>query len=315
MVSKPGKSMEGHTIRATSVDACGRVVYGESSQAVSEGFISVAWTANTSDVAEIVQENARGQRCIYRRAKTSLTGYTVTITFCEVDPELFSLITGQRVYLDANGDAVGFAINTDVDLGDRGFALEVWTGSPPSEDGCTNPNAAGRWGYFLAPFLKGGLLGDYSVENGAINFTIQGATTEDGNAWGVGPYNVMLDGAGQPAPLNTPLLAKDHKLMIWVEVAPPEAFYGTRPVLDPSTTALTALAVTEGTGPTEAVFAFTGSTADGPVWIDFGDGQWDYVANGTTGSTHSYATNGTYTARASSNGRTWVTSQVVIPFP
>lgn len=315
MASKPGKAMEGRTIRATSIDACGRVVYGESSQAVSEGFITVAWTANTVDTAEISQENASGKRCIYRGAKTSLSGYSVTITFCEVDPELFSLITGQRVYLDANGDAVGFAISTDVDLGDRGFALEVWTGSPPSEDGCTNPNAEGRYGYFLAPFLKGGLLGDYTVENGAINFTIQGATTQDGNAWGRGPYNVMLGGANQPAPLIEALRPRDHKLMIWSEVAPPAAFYGTRPVLDPSTTAITAVVAAEGSAPTEADFTFTGATADGPVWIQFGDDEWDYVADATTGASHQYAEDGTYTVRASSNGLTWVTTQVVIPFP
>ncbi|QUE25324.1 major tail protein [Microbacterium phage Fizzles] len=313
-MSKIGKSMEGHTIRATSVDGCGRVIYGEASQGVSDGFISVAWTANTVDTAEISQENARGQRCIYRRAKTSLTGYSVTITFCEVDPELFSLITGQRVILDANGNAVGFAINTDVDLGERGFALEVWTGSPPSEDGCTNPNAQGRWGYFLAPFLKGGLLGDYSVENGAINFTIQGATTEGGNAWGVGPYAVTLNAANQPGPLLEALLPNDHKQLIWVEVAPPEAFVGTRPVLDPTSTAISAIVVAEGGSPTEADLTFTGATAD-PVWVDFGDGTWDYVADATQGASHVYAANGTYVVRASTNGLTWVTSTAEIPFP
>lgn len=314
MVSKPGKAMQGYSSRVTSVDACGRVIYGESSQAVSEGFVSVAWTANTTEVAEISQENARGKKCIYKPARQNFASYSVVMTFCEVDPEYFSLVTGQRVFLDGNGDAVGFAISSDVDLGDRGFGLEVWAGSPPTAEGCSNPNAQGRYGYFLAPFLQGGILGDYTIENGAINFTITGATTQDGTAWGVGPYPVMLGATDLPGPLTQSLESKDHKLMIWTEVAPPEAFYGTRPVLDPSTAAITAVVATEGGGPTEATFAFTGATAATPVWIEFGDGSWDYVANGSLGSSHSYATNGTFTARASSDGETWVSTSVVIPF-
>lgn len=314
-VSKPGKAMQGRSSRVTSIDACGRVVYGESSQAVSEGFVSVAWTANTTEDAAIEQQNAAGKRCIYKPARTNFASYSVVMTFCEVDPEYFALVTGQRVFLDGNGDAVGFAISSDIDLGDRGFALEVWAGSPPTADGCSNPNAQGRYGYFLAPFLQGGILGDYTIENGAINFTITGATTQDGTAWGAGPYPVMLDGTGTPGPLTQPLQSKDHKLLIWTEVAPPEAFYGTRPVLDPATTGITAVVPTEGAGPTEAEFAFTGATADKAIWIEFGDGTWDYVPDGTDGASHTYDVNGTYTVRATSNGKTWVTASVVIPFP
>lgn len=314
MASTGRKAMRGRLARVTRVDACGRVVYGDDSQAVSKGWISAAWTANTAEVAAIEQDNANGEPLIREPAKTRQTGFTLSMTFGEVDPEFFSLVTGQRVYLDENGDAIGFAINTDVDLGDRGFALEIWAGAPTDANACLDPNAQGTYGYFLAPFLKGGILGDYTIENGAVTFTIQGATTQDGNAWGVGPYNVMLNG-GVPSPLLTPLEANDHKLLIWVTVAPPAPFYGTRPVLDPDSTAITAVVVTEGAGPTEAEFTFTGAGAD-PVWIDFGDGEWDYVEAGTSGASHTYATNGSYPVRASSNG-TWVTASapVVIPFP
>lgn len=312
MASQGRKAMRGRLARVTRVDACGRVVFGEDSQAVSKGWISAQWTVNTTESAAIEQENANGDRCIYEGPKTSFTGYTLTMTFCEVDPEFFSLVTGQRVYLDEDGNAIGFAISSDIDLGDRGFGLEIWAGSPRDSTGCLDPNAQGTYGYFLAPFLKGGVLGDYTVENGAVTFTIQNAVTQDGTAWGKGPYNVMLN-AGVASPLLTPLEENDHKLMIWVAVAPPEPFYGTRPVLDPTSTAITAVVATEGASPTEATFTFTGAGAD-PVWIDFGDGTWDYIPVGTTGSSHVYATNGTYQVRASSNN-TWVTTPVVIPFP
>jgi len=315
MGSIPGKAMQGYSSRVTRVDACGRVVYGEASQAVSEGFVSVAWTANTTEVAEIAQENARGRRCLYKPAETKFASYSVVMTFCEVDPEYFGLVTGQRVILDAFGNAVGFAISSAVDLGERGFGLEVWAGSPPSEEGCTNPNAQGRFGYFLAAFMKGGILGDYTIENGAINFTITGATTQDGTAWGVGPYPVQLDALGNPGPLIQPLQNKDHKVMIWTEVAPPAPFYGTRPLLDPSSTSITAVVATEGGSPMEASFEFTGGAADAPVWIEFGDGTWDWIADGTTDAVHVYEEEGTFQVRASSDGKTWRTTSVVIHFP
>lgn len=312
MASKGYTAVKGRRVRVTRVDACGRPVFGEDSQAVSKGFISAAWTANTIESDEINQTNASGERCIYEPAEPELTGYTLEIQFCEVDPELFALVTGQSVYYDGNGDAIGFSINTKISLTDRAFALEIWAGAPAG-DACADPNAQGSYGYFLAPYLKGGILGDYTIENGAVTFTISGATTRDGNQWGVGPYNVMLN-EGVPGPLIQPLDPNDHKLLIWVNVAPPELFYGTRPVLDPASTVLTAVVATEGGTPTETTFAFTDATADTPVWIDFGDGTWDYVADGTDGSSHTYAANGTYTVKASTNG-TWITTTVVIPWP
>lgn len=312
MATKARGAVRGRRLRVTRLDGCGRVVYGDASQAVSKGFVSVGWTANTIQTDEVNQPNASGDRCIYEAPETKLTGFTLNMVFCEVDPELFSLVTGQRVYLDENGDAIGFAVNTDVDLSGQGFALEVWAGAPAG-DACLDPNAQGEFGYFLAPYLKGGILSDYTIENGAVNFTITGAVTRDANQWGSGPYNVMMN-AGVPSPLLEPLQANDHKLLIWVTVAPPEPFYGTRPVLDLDATAITGVTAAVGGGPSEAAFTFTGATAGTPVWVDFGDGEWDYVADGTTGATHTYATNGTYTVKASSNG-TWVTTDVTIPFP
>lgn len=311
MASKGYQAIRGRRIRVTRVDACGRPVYGEDSQAVSKGFITVNYTANTIESDEINQTNAAGETCIYEPSEPSLTGYGVEITFCEVDPELFSLITGQEVYLDANGDAIGISVGTDISLADSAFALELWAGSPVG-DACLDVNAQGTYGYFLMPFLKGGIIGDLAVENGAVTFTITGANTRDGNAWGVGPHNVMMSGAN-PAPLITPLSSKKHLLLIWVTLAPPELFYGTRPVLDRADTAISAVVAVEGGSPTEADFTFTGATASAPVWIEFGDGTWDYVENGTLGASHTYAENGTYTVRASSNG-TWVTTSVTIPF-
>ena len=311
MASKPKTYLRGRRIRATRLDACFRPVYGEDSQAVTKGFVSVGYTANTVDSDEINQTNASGEICIYEPSQPSLTGYTVEIVFCEVDPEMFSLITGQEVYLDGDGNAIGFSVGTDIDIAESRFAFELWLGTKAS-DVCSDPNAQGDYGYLLLPALQGGIVGDFTVENGAVNFTITGATTRDGNQWGNGPYNVMMVG-GVPAPLLTPLSPKKHLLLIGTTVAPPEPFAGTRPLLDPEATPITAVVGVEGSSPTETDFTFTGGSTD-PVWIEFGDGTWDYILEGSTGASHVYAANGTYQVRASSNN-TWVTTTVTIPWP
>lgn len=301
--------VKGRRIRLTRLDGCGRPVFGECSTAVSKGFISVAFTANTIDTDEINVTNAAGERCVYEPAETSLSGYTLEITFCEVDPDLFALATGQPVV--ANGDnTIGFDIDTQLDLQGQGFSLELWAGAA-NTDACATEGAQGSYGYLLVPFLKGGIVGDFTVENGAVTFTLTGATTRDGNAWGVGPYNdIMLDGDGDPGPMVVPIGTTIALRTILTDVTPPEAVCGCRPLLDPDVEPLESISAVVAL----LVATFTPEPDDlvAPVWYDFGDGTWDYLAPGAMGATsHTYAAAGTYTARASSNG-VWVSTTVVI---
>lgn len=302
--------VRGRRIRVTRLDGCGRPVFGEASSVVSKGFISVAFTANTTQTDEINVTNAAGEVCVFEPAETTLTGYGVEIQFCEVDPELLALITGQDVYVDAFGNVVGFKVNTKVDLEGQGFALELWAGAGNS-DACATEGAQGSYGYLLLPYLKGGILGDFTVEGTNVTFTISGANTRDGNNWGVGPYtDVMLTSGSVPGPLVEALDSDDHLLTIITQVAPPEALCGTRPLLDPEATPITAIA---GVATGLDVDFDTTPAATSSVYWDFGDGTWDYVAAPGDAS-HTYAQPGTYTARASTNG-TWVTTTVTVTGP
>jgi hypothetical protein len=300
--------VKGRRIRVTRLDSCGRPIYGDDSQVVSKGFISVAFTANTTESDEINVTNAAGETCVYEAAVTSLVGYGLEIAFCEVDPELFALVTGQPVVLGADGNTViGFDVDTKISLDNSNFALELWAGSPTG-DACSTEGAQGAYGYLLLPFLKGGILGDFTVENGAVTFTLTGANTSEGNSWGVGPYDdIMLDNSATPAPgpMATPVSTSIALRTIVTDLAPPEAACGARPLLDPSITPITSAAATV-TG-LSAALTVTPPSA-GPVQWDFGDGTWDYVdAPGDT--THVYDTAGTYQVRASNNG-TWITTPV-----
>lgn len=313
-VTKCLSLVKGRRIRVTRLDSCGRPVFGDDSQVVSRGFISVAYTANTTESDEINVPNASGEVCVYEPSVTSLVGYGVEVTFCQVDPELLALVTGQNVVLAADGTTVvGFDIDTKIGLENSNFALELWAGSPAG-DACSTAGAQGSFGYILLPFVSGGILGDFTVENAAVTFTITGANTKEGNSWGVGPYDVMLDGSvsPQPAKMATPVSTTAALRTMIVDLAPPADACGARPLLDTTLPALTSIAGVEGDTDMEANFTTTPAST-GPVWYDFGDGGWDYVAAPGAAS-HEYDTAGTYTVRASQNG-TWVETTVTVPFP
>ena len=186
-------------------------------------------------------------------------------------------------------------MDTAISPADSQFALEVWAGAP--SEGCESGSSQGTYGYFLVPFLQGGTLGDFTLENDAVTFTLSNASTKDGNGWGVGPYNVILDSLGEPSPLLVPVSPTLALRPMIVELAPPEPQCGTRPLLDPTDTVLTAVTPTpDGENGLEVSFAATAPGSD-PWWIDFGDGTWDYSADGSA-IVHTYAAAGTYTWNA-----------------
>ena len=309
--SKRFSPVRGRVMRMTRVDGCGRPVYGDDSQVTSEGFVTVTFTASNDAGEEIRVTNANGVVCVQEPGKSSFNGYGIEIAFCNVDPALFGLATGQKVIEDpATGEAIGFKMNSDVDPDDSAFALEVWTGVPAVE--CSD-QGQGTFGYLLAPFLKGGVFGDFTIENGAITFSISNATTRKGSAWGVGPYQVMLDALGDPSQLigNAVVETGDHLVAMLVEVAPPTDAAGLYPVLDPTDAAITAFTALAGGVANEVDFAPTPAAATEPVVYDFGDGTWEYAPTGGAIS-HTYATAGTYSVKAT-RGLTTVTQSVVVP--
>lgn len=285
--------VRGRVLRVTRLDSCGRPVEGDDSVVVSKGWTSVAYTANTDDGEEIKVPNAANETCVYVPAEPAFLGYGVEITFCNVDPDLYALLTGQRTLVDANGNVVGFAMDTAVKAGDVHFSLEVWAGSPGGAN-CDNPGAGASYGYILLPLLQGGVVGDFTIENDAVTFTISGAATLDGNRWGQGYYNVVLDGTGEPALLVESVSQTEHLVLLNTGMAPPAAMCGARPFLDPAAAALASVTATPDD--LEVTFAPTPSGSDG-WWIDFGDGTWDYNAAGTS-IVHTYEAAGSYTYTA-----------------
>lgn len=291
MATRCASYVRGRMLRATRLDGCGNPVYGDASVVTSKGFVSVAYTANIDDGAEVNVPNAAGERCIYEPAVPTFLSYTVEITFCDVDPDLYAMLTGQRVLTNAFGDVVGFTMDSAVSAADSAFALEVWAGSPGVA--CA-PGSTGSYGYVLLPYVQGGVVGDFTIENAEVTFTISNATTKDGNAWGTGPYEVVLDITSAPSALPEPILATDHLILLLTGVAPPDAECGARPLLDPADAVLTSVTAT----PTLLSVSFAPvPVGTDPWWIDFGDNEWDYEPTGGN-IVHVYAAAGTYTYTA-----------------
>lgn len=215
--------VRGSVIRVTRLDSCGNPDPGQSAVVVSKRISTVTIDEVTDDGTNIRERNFADELCVVDDAFTTVIGYTADIALCGVDPDLVSLLTGQPVVTNAAGDIVGFDATTSVDLDSFGFALEVWSRIAGS---ACDPNGYRKWGYTPFPFLKGGRLGGFSFENGAVQFTISGAQTRDGNGWGVGPYDVDRDEHGDPSPLHTPLGENTHYRNIMVTLDPPAASCG-----------------------------------------------------------------------------------------
>jgi len=213
-------------MRVTKLNGCGVPIAGPDSVSVTDGYVSIALTAEINEPEEIEVKNANGQVCVRDPGCAEFKGYNVEIAFCNVDPCLFNMLTGQDSMAAANGDVLGFKMNSKKKACDFAFALEVWSGVPGA--GCAGQTAeSGSFGYVLLPFVRAGVIGDFTIENAAVTFTVTNAVTLDGNSWGAGAYDVYdSDGNGTLTPLPEPLDPNDHLLVMYTTVAPPEPVEG-----------------------------------------------------------------------------------------
>lgn len=230
MVSSCDSFLQGLVIRATRLDECGLPDYGPAGTVVSEGFINIELENQETDSTEISQTKANGERCYYIETPKLLNNVQATIELCEVDPELFEIMTGSPVVLDDETVPVAHGFTTDsASYGVANVALELWMNL--ASGGCGPSGTGRRWGYYLMPWLYQGTVGKPTVENGAVNFTISEARTRDGNQWGVGPYNIQRSKTNVLSPLFTPITRTTHDLLYKVNLAPPEATCGAVPLV------------------------------------------------------------------------------------
>lgn len=212
-------------VRVTALDECGEPEVGTCVQVVTDGIITIAETSEYQERQDFFTPNADGAACVTDTSPPVLKWLNLVLTFCRVDPEMINILTGNPLVLDSADEAVGFRTR-EGSVATVNFAFEAWTRISGS-DAC-GPSGAANYGYVLYPWVVEGTLGDQNFENGVANFVVN-ARTRSGSGWGVGPYDVVLDGSALPSPLLSPIVAGDHRHLQLTEVAPPEAVCGCQP--------------------------------------------------------------------------------------
>lgn len=224
-MARPMKIVRGKRIRVTRLDDCGEVP--ESGEAcsfvVSKGFVQVTLSPQSEEGEEFLLLNADGELSVNDHAQHNFKRNELEIELSEVDPELVSLLTRVTLETDASGTTVGF--RTSEGRIDQQFAFELFSGV--GEVDCVNGQ---EFGYFLLPFVSGGIFDDITIENGVATVTISNAFTRTGGGYGVGPYDVVEDEYGAPAPLAVPIQPGEHHLQRLTTIAPPDVTVGCQPM-------------------------------------------------------------------------------------
>lgn len=226
------KVVRGKRLRATRVDRCGLPLAGEGSSLVTSGFVSVNYAPNMEEGEDLTQKNADGKNCVVDRTEPEMKWVDVTAVLCEVDVELLAWMTNLPQVLDYAQRPTGFRMSKDIDLS-TGVALEVWSGT--AGDDCDTPVDDGifdldeplvNYGYWLAPAIVEGTIGEIEIAASVATFTLTGRAVA-GPRWGRGPYDVVAQDASNTAGrLLTPLTKSDFVHVDEVTIAPPEVTSG-----------------------------------------------------------------------------------------
>lgn len=272
--------------RVTRLGPCGEILSTGCDYATTESFVDIALTKVLQERQDALQLNANGDICVDKPKAPILRWYEVVITFCNVDPELFNIVSAEPLVLNdaLTPESIGWCTLPDSPASSN-FALEFWTGT--EDEGCDDDEVV--YGYGLLPRLTQGMIGDVTIANGVINFTVT-AITRGANQWGTGPYNVIINESGVnegfPGPLLTAVNTSSHKCFFWTKLGPPQGFCGCQDI----TPAFQVLPTTGAAAVLRTATFPLGADGDPllPAVLDWDDGTIVTVTSGTT-ATHTYA--------------------------
>lgn len=281
------------TARVTRLGPCGELSDTGCDFAVTNSIVDITLTKVYQERQDALQLNANGDICVDKPKFPILRWYEAAITFCGVDPELFNIVSGEPLVMnDATiPEAIGWCTLPD-SASAANFALEFWTGTDDDECEDDEPD----FGYGVLFRVTQGTIGDVTLNNGVINFTVTGIT-RPGNQWGTGPYNVIVNetgpNAGFPGPMLVAANPAAHKCFFWTKLPPPDAACGCQEL----TPALIVLPLTGLAAVLRTMTFPVDENGDAllPAVIDWGDATPEAVVTSGTSATHTYAA-GTYTA-------------------
>lgn len=191
---------------------------------VSDSFVTLNLTAEMEDPDEFIVKLANGKLCINETGLSTLKRFNLELEVCNADPDLFEVIAGVQTVADYAGNVVGFEIDQQLGAGNR-FALEFW--SKVVGDECTDPTTgAQQYLYWLLPCVKNGTIGDITIENAPLTWTLTGEAVPS-SAWRRGPYNVVpINASNTPGKLLAQLAPETALHVQFTTIPPPTAVCG-----------------------------------------------------------------------------------------
>lgn len=209
-------SIRGRTVRFTKLDACGNPVGGAGASFVTTGFITVKQTKNMDNGNEVKVSNASDRVDVYRPGNMTLLNYNLEIDFSVADTGALAMISDAVPVLDYQSAVAGWEEKGLTSL-NTWWALELWTGIAGQQ--CVG--TAGRYGYWVYPFIGNSYVDADDITNKETNFMVK-ALTYQKNQWGKGPYTVVAgDSSNTPSRLLQPVSTDAHKHFEVVTIAPP----------------------------------------------------------------------------------------------
>lgn len=215
-------------VRVTKLNSCGQAVTG-CSTVVSDGIISVEMTKEYEDREEFFVKNGDGFFCVKETNPPILKWINLTLTFCNIDPEMLNIMSAEPLVLNDAVAPVSTGFSTDeLSAAAANFALEGWT-RLANNGGISCSGGTVEYGYTLFPWVVEGTVGDITFENGTVSFILN-ARTRSNSLWGTGPYSIDYSdnpvGSVTPVRLLTPITATQHHRMFLTRLAPPTATCG-----------------------------------------------------------------------------------------
>jgi hypothetical protein len=313
MASECHSVVRAPAMRVTRLDECGVPVESACSSATTSGFVEIALTKVFQERQDALQLNANGDICVDKPKAPILRWYEANIQFCNVDPELFNIMTAEPLVLNDAADPVAIGWSTEIGSAElSNFALEFWVGT--EDEGCDDGEVV--YGYGVLPWMYQANLTDLTIGNQVITFTVN-AITKKGSPWGVGPYNVLINetglNAGLPGPLLTSIGANEVKRFFWTRLAPPTSQCGCM-----DATPLLENTPAGGVAPTMITFTIPTDVNGDPLVpgiLDFGNADPNEVVTTGTPVIHNYTLAGTFTATyrlTEESGPTWTSADITI---
>lgn len=277
-------------VRFTLLDGCGRPIFGPDSTFVVSSPPQVEITQNITEgeVFELIAGN--GEACYSVRQPDRVSGDGWQFDLCGIDTEMWSALNDNYIpMIGHRGETIGISEGYSLNSARSAF-VELWV-TEPSGDGGDCPEEVeveARYVWVGAGRLRNFRTADTLTFGTDSSPATLHAVSQSGARWGNGPYDVVLDENGQPAPFANPINPDRRKNFAVVDLPPPEPTCGSQPLSNPAGPLFIVECLDDGTSGRSVHVRLVGQTdPDAAYQIDWNDGSTGVFTSGVAEHTYS----------------------------